>query len=155
MIQSAWAMTAWWCSITITDLPESTSRSSRREQLLDVGEVEAAGRLVEHEHVPFSAMWVASFSRCRSPPDSVVSGWPMREVAEPDVGEPFEDLVRGGRAASPSPKNVGASATGIARTSLMSLPPNVYSSTGGVEPLPAAHLAGGRDAGHHRRGRCR
>ena len=29
MIQSACAMTAWWCSMTITDLPESTSRSSR------------------------------------------------------------------------------------------------------------------------------
>src|SRR5262245_51616044 len=29
MIQSAWAMTAWWCSMTITDLPDSTSRSSR------------------------------------------------------------------------------------------------------------------------------
>ena len=29
MIQSACAITAWWCSMTITDLPESTSRSSR------------------------------------------------------------------------------------------------------------------------------
>src|SRR5262245_7489179 len=29
MIQSACAMTAWWCSMTMTDLPESTSRSSR------------------------------------------------------------------------------------------------------------------------------
>ena len=61
------------------------------EQLLDVGEVEAGGRLVEDETCgarpiddrpallgapPFSAMWVASLSRCRSPPDSVVSGWP-------------------------------------------------------------------------------
>src|SRR5690606_37096133 len=27
MIQSACTMTAWWCSITMTDLPESTSRS--------------------------------------------------------------------------------------------------------------------------------
>ena len=29
MIQSACAITAWWCSMTMTDLPESTSRSSR------------------------------------------------------------------------------------------------------------------------------
>src|SRR2546423_62401 len=29
MIQSAGAMTAWGCSMTMTDLPESTSRSSR------------------------------------------------------------------------------------------------------------------------------
>ena len=47
------------------------------EQLLDVGEVEAGGRLVEDVDAPFSPMWVASLSRCRSPPDSVVSGWPM------------------------------------------------------------------------------
>jgi len=46
-IQSACAMTAWWCSITMTDLPESTSRVEQAEQLLDVGEVQAAGRLVE------------------------------------------------------------------------------------------------------------
>ena len=47
MIQSAWAMTAWWCSITITDLPESTRPVEQAEQLLDVGEVQAGGRLVE------------------------------------------------------------------------------------------------------------
>jgi hypothetical protein len=29
MIQSARAITAWWCAMTMTDLPESTSRSSR------------------------------------------------------------------------------------------------------------------------------
>jgi hypothetical protein len=29
-IQSACAITAWWCSITITDLPESTRRSNNR-----------------------------------------------------------------------------------------------------------------------------
>ena len=29
MIQSACAITAWWCSMTMTDFPESTSRSSR------------------------------------------------------------------------------------------------------------------------------
>jgi hypothetical protein len=46
------------------------------EQLLDVGEVQAAGRLVEDVDAALLAMWVASLSRCRSPPDSVVSGWP-------------------------------------------------------------------------------
>ncbi len=34
--------------MTMTDLPESTSRSEQAEQLLDVGEVQAGGRLVEH-----------------------------------------------------------------------------------------------------------
>ena len=47
------------------------------EQLLDVGEVETDRGLVEDVDVPpFSPRWVASLSRCRSPPDSVVSGWP-------------------------------------------------------------------------------
>src|SRR5688500_14974084 len=47
MIQSACAMTAWWCSMTMTDLPESTSRSSRHEHLLDVGQVQSGGRFIE------------------------------------------------------------------------------------------------------------
>ena len=47
------------------------------EQLLDVGEVQAGGRLVEDvDASPFSAICVASLSRWRSPPDSVGSGWP-------------------------------------------------------------------------------
>jgi hypothetical protein len=48
------------------------------EQLLDVGEVEAGGRLVEDVDAALLPMWVASLSRWRSPPDSVVSGWPRR-----------------------------------------------------------------------------
>jgi hypothetical protein len=40
--------------MTMTDLPESTSRSSRPEQLLDVGEVQAGGRLVEDVDAAFS-----------------------------------------------------------------------------------------------------
>jgi hypothetical protein len=51
------------------------------------------------------------------------------EVAEPDVGEPVEDGVRGRVRASPTPKNSSASVTDIARTSLMSRPPRWYSST--------------------------
>ena len=47
------------------------------EQLLDVGEMQAARGLVEDVDSPFSAMWVASLSRWRSPPDSVGSGWPI------------------------------------------------------------------------------
>jgi len=48
------------------------------EQLLDVGEVQAGSRLIEDVDAPLAARWVASLSRCRSPPDSVVSGWPRR-----------------------------------------------------------------------------
>jgi hypothetical protein len=46
------------------------------EQVVDVGEVQAAGRLVEHVDPPSLAIWIASLSRCRSPPDSVFSIWP-------------------------------------------------------------------------------
>ena len=42
-----------------------------------------------------------------------------------------------GVAASPVAKNVTASVTGIPRTSLMSLPPNVYSSTVASNRLPS------------------
>src|SRR5215472_3113287 len=35
MIQSACAMTAWWYSMPVTDLPESTSRSSRPSNCSD------------------------------------------------------------------------------------------------------------------------
>ena len=47
MIQSACAITAWWCSMTITDLPDVDEPVEQAEQLLDVGEVQAGGRLVE------------------------------------------------------------------------------------------------------------
>jgi len=49
-IQSACAMTAWWCARddVMTDLLESTSRNvSSPSSCLDVGEVEAIGRSVE------------------------------------------------------------------------------------------------------------
>ena len=46
------------------------------EQLLDVGEVEGGVGSSRTETPPFSAIWVASFSRCRSAADRVVSGWP-------------------------------------------------------------------------------
>ena len=47
MIQSARAMTAWWCAMTMAvDQPVEQA-----EQVLDVGQVQAGGRLVEDVHV--------------------------------------------------------------------------------------------------------
>ena len=46
-------------------------------------------------------------------------------------------MCAAGSLASPSAKNSVASATGIASTSLMSLPPNVYSSTSAWNRLPS------------------
>ena len=53
----------------------------RGDELRDVGEVQAGGRLVEQEQraapsAPASASSAASFSRCASPPDSVGTAWP-------------------------------------------------------------------------------
>ena len=55
MIQSACAITAWWCSITITDLPGLDDPVQQAEQLLDVGEVQAGCRLVQHVDVTLLA----------------------------------------------------------------------------------------------------
>ena len=44
MIQSACAITAWWCSITITDRPDIDELVEQSEQLLDVGKVEPGRR---------------------------------------------------------------------------------------------------------------
>jgi hypothetical protein len=61
------------------------------------------------------------------------------DIAEPDVGEPVEDGVRGRRAclACPSSKNSSASVTDIASTSAMFRPPSVYSSTDAWNRLPS------------------
>ena len=55
------------------------------------------------------------------------------------VGEPGRLLMAcaAGVRASPPPKNSVASVTGIASTSLMSLPPNLYSSTSAWNRLPS------------------
>ena len=52
------------------------------EQLGDVVEVQPGGRFVEDEQRAF-ARWpatrcAASFTRCASPPESVVADWPSR-----------------------------------------------------------------------------
>ena len=101
MIQSACAITAWWCSMTMTDLPESTSRSSRPEQVLDVGQVQARRRLVQdvdaallpHVRRQLEPLPLAAGQRRQRLPEA--------QVAEPDVDEPGEDRVRGRRAGLP------------------------------------------------------
>ena len=49
------------------------------EQAVDVGEVQAGGRLVQDVEVPAAgvpASWAASLMRWASPPESVVLDWP-------------------------------------------------------------------------------
>jgi hypothetical protein len=55
-------------------------------------------------------IWIASLSRCRSPPERVVSGWPSLQVSEPDVVHPPEDRPPPpGSSPAPPPKKASAS----------------------------------------------
>ena len=126
------------------------------EQLVDVGEVQAGGRLVEH----VDAALVAHV-RGQLEPLALAAGergqrLAEAEVAEPDVGQP----LRGSRAppaccASPAPKNSSASVTDIASTSADVAAAERVLEHRRLEALALALLAGRGDAGHHRRGRCR
>jgi hypothetical protein len=111
------------------------------KQLFDIGEVQAAGRLVEDVDSPFFGAFVAELGRQFEPLPLATGQRRERlaegQIAEPHVGEPVEDLVAAGTFASPSPKNSSASVTDIASTSLMSRPPNLYSSTDASNRFPS------------------
>ena len=49
----------------------------RAEESVDVCDMKPGGRLIEDVDPPRPAIRAASYKRCRSAPDSVVSGWPM------------------------------------------------------------------------------
>ena len=51
MIQSAWAITAWWCSITMTDFAGVDQPVQESENLLDVGQVQAGRGLPRTPHL--------------------------------------------------------------------------------------------------------
>ena len=80
--------------MTMTDLPASTSWSSRPSSCSNVGEVQSGRRLVENVDP-------ALVAHVRSQLDPLALSAGQRrerlaetEVTEPDVGEPFEDGVR-------------------------------------------------------------
>ena len=122
------------------------------EQLLDVGEVQAGRRLVEDVDAALARPCrVASLSRCRSPPDSVVSGWPSAEVAEADVGEPVEDGVRGRACArrrrrrTPRPRHRHREhLADVAAAEVVARAPTAWNRL----PSQSSQVRG--DAGHHR-----
>ena len=136
-IQSACAMTAWWCSMTITDLPESTSRSSRPSSCSTSARCSPAGRLVEDvdaallAHVGGQLETLPLAARQRGERLSEA------EVAQPDAGEPLEHLVRGRNARLALAEEPLGLVTDIASTSLMSRPPNLYSRTAASNRLPS------------------
>ncbi len=120
------------------------------EQLLDVGEVQAGGRLVEdvdaallgHVGGQLEPLPLAAGQRSERLAEA--------EVAEPDVGEPVEDGVRGRRARLAGAEEL----LGLGHRHREHLADvaaaEVVVQHRCLEPLPLALLAGGGDAGHHR-----
>ena len=79
MIQSAVLTTSRLCSTTSTVLPASTKSVQHLQQQLDVGEVQAGGRLVEQIEGAAGAFlhqFAGELHRCASPPERVGDGWP-------------------------------------------------------------------------------
>ena len=87
--------------------PRSAGRSSARPGC------RASGRS------PRRCSSAASFTRCASPPDSVVAGWPEPHVAQPDV---LQRLQLAARSRCTGRKNSAASSTVMSSTSVIVLP---------------------------------
>ena len=65
------------------------------EQLLDIGEMEAGGRLVEDVDASLFAHASCELQSLPLAARKVVRGWPSAQIAQPDIREPNQDLVRG------------------------------------------------------------
>jgi hypothetical protein len=63
MIQSAWAITDRWCSMTDHRLAAVHQPVQQAEQLPQVGQVQAGGGLVEHVDAAPMPMFIASSDR--------------------------------------------------------------------------------------------
>jgi hypothetical protein len=120
------------------------------EQLLDVGEVQAGGRLVEdvdaallgHVGGQLEPLPLAAGQRGERLAEA--------EVAEPDVGEPLEDLVRGrGARLAVAEERLGLGHRHREHLADVAAAEVVLEHRG-LEPLPLALLAGGGDGGHDR-----
>ena len=81
--------------MTMTDLPDVDEPVEQAEQLLDVGEVQAGGRLVEDVDAALLPQVGGQLEPLALAAGERRQRLAEREVAEPDVGEPLEDLVRG------------------------------------------------------------
>ena len=84
--------------MTIDRLAGVDEPVEQAEQLLDVGEVQAGGRLVEDVDVALLGHLGGQLEPLPLAAGQRRERLAEREVAEPDVGEPVEDLVRGRRA---------------------------------------------------------
>ncbi len=86
--RSAALMTSRLCSITRTGVAGIHQALEHVEQLANILKVEAGCGLVQNVErlTGLTAMSsLASFTRCASPPESVVAGWPKRHIAQADV----------------------------------------------------------------------
>ena len=119
------------------------------EQLLDVGQVQAGGRLVEDVDTALLAHAGGQLEPLPLAARQRRQRLAQAEIAEPDVVEPLEDGERGRDARL----TLAEELQGLARRHREHLADvtaaEVILQHRGVEPLAPAHLAGGRDAGHH------
>ena len=151
MIQSEARITSRLCSITDQRMAGGEQLAEGAQQLGDVVEVQAGGRLVEQEQLgrirsldSASARWPASFRRCASPPESVGTGWPRRRYSRPTSIEGLQPRPAPPRACG---KRRAASRTVISSTSAIDLPSTVDLEDLGAEALAVAVRAAQVDVG--------
>ncbi len=107
------------------------------QQMLDVSEVQAGSRFVEYVYTALASHVGGQLEPLAFAAGQSGERLTEAEVAEPDVGQPAEDGVRGRSARLAGPKNSLACVTDIASTSLMSSPPRWYSSTEASNRFPS------------------
>src|SRR5690606_20891009 len=95
-------------------------------------------------------MWVASFRRWRSPPESVVSGWPRATYPRPTSASRLRIACAAGVRASPVPEELERLRYRHLQDLADVLAGEPVLEHLGLEAPALAHLAGGGDPGHQR-----
>ena len=120
------------------------------EQLLDVGEVEAGGRLVEDVDAALLGHLGGHLEPLQLAAGQRRQRLAEAEVAQPDVGEPLEDLVRGRRGRLAVREELLGLVDGHREHLADVAAAELEIEHRRLEALALAHLAGGGDPGHHR-----
>ena len=148
MIQSAWAITAWLCSITINGFARIDELVEKTKQMLDIGEMQPAGRFVQHVDSPFLRHVDGQLQPLALATRECRQRLTNAQVTKPDCGHPFQDGVGGRTLASPSAKKSSAFNDRHLEDLTDVLVTELVLEHCSLEPLALAHLAGGGDGVH-------